>query len=131
MGEDQGMNIHHKNGLRGITEAVKSLVRSFCQPATGADTLLWQRLRGRRLAGCRFHRRVAIGSCRVDFVCFDARLIVEVDGDPPPAPRMTDTRRTAGLRSRGYDVMRFREHEIRGDIDSVIAQIQRRLREPY
>jgi very-short-patch-repair endonuclease len=48
--------------------------------ATKAENLLWQALRNRQLAGLKFKRQVPLAGYIVDFVCFEARLIVEVDG---------------------------------------------------
>jgi len=47
---------------------------------TKAEELLWERLRNRRLCGKKFRRQVPIDKYIADFVCMDAKLIVEVDG---------------------------------------------------
>jgi very-short-patch-repair endonuclease len=41
---------------------------------------LWRELRDRRLDGWKFRRQVPIEGFIVDFVCFEARLIIEMDG---------------------------------------------------
>jgi very-short-patch-repair endonuclease len=41
---------------------------------------MWSRLRDRRFLGLKFKRQVPIDRFVVDFVCLDAKLIVEVDG---------------------------------------------------
>jgi len=41
---------------------------------------LWSNLRGRRLQSFKFVRQEPIGPYVVDFLCQEARLIVEVDG---------------------------------------------------
>ncbi len=63
----------------------------------------------------------------VDFVCLEAKLIVEADGGQHAEQRGYDTKRTAFLESIGYQVMRFWNHEILGDINAVLEQIQYRL----
>ncbi|WP_395383976.1 endonuclease domain-containing protein [Mesorhizobium sp. UC22_110] len=48
--------------------------------ATKAETLLWQALRNRQLNGLKFKRQVPLDGYILDFVCFEAGLIIEVDG---------------------------------------------------
>ncbi len=48
--------------------------------STDAERLMWSRLRTHRLLGWKFKRQQPIGGYIVDFVCFDAKLVVEVDG---------------------------------------------------
>ena len=48
--------------------------------ATKAENVLWQALRNRQLEGLKFKRQAPLGGYILDFVCFEARLIVEVDG---------------------------------------------------
>ena len=45
-----------------------------------AEERLWGALRNRRLDGLKFRRQVPIGASIADFVCMEAKLIVEVDG---------------------------------------------------
>jgi very-short-patch-repair endonuclease len=47
---------------------------------TDAERRLWSRLRHRQLDGHRFRRQAPIGPFIVDFVCLEAKLIMEVDG---------------------------------------------------
>jgi very-short-patch-repair endonuclease len=47
---------------------------------TSAEGLLWQALRNRKLARWKFRRQHPIDRYVVDFVCLEAKLIVEVDG---------------------------------------------------
>ena len=47
---------------------------------TDAERALWRLLRDRRLQGWRFRRQEPIDRYIVDFICFGARLIIEVDG---------------------------------------------------
>jgi very-short-patch-repair endonuclease len=76
---------------------------------TDAETLLWHELRGRRLDGWKFRRQVPIERFVVDFVCFEARLIVEVDGPLhlDAEQRRKDEARDALLRMNGFKILRF------------------------
>jgi very-short-patch-repair endonuclease len=44
--------------------------------ATKSENVLWQALRNRQLAGLKFKRQVPLRGYILDFVCFEARLIV-------------------------------------------------------
>ncbi|WP_367226975.1 endonuclease domain-containing protein [Mesorhizobium sp.] len=47
---------------------------------TEAEDRLWHELRDRRLDRIKFRRQVPIGKYIADFVCFEAGLVVEIDG---------------------------------------------------
>ena len=61
----------------------------------------------------------------MDFVCFETKLIVEVDGGQhnDPAAREYDAKRTAWLKSQGFEVIRFWNCDVLEDIDSVVEGI--------
>ena len=44
------------------------------------ESELWQALRGRRLGNLKFRRQVPLNGYIPDFVCFEAGIIVELDG---------------------------------------------------
>src|SRR5439155_9537426 len=47
---------------------------------TDPERKIWYALRGRRLAGAKFRRQVPVGPYVADFLCYEARLVIEVDG---------------------------------------------------
>lgn len=48
--------------------------------ATDAERKLWSILRAGRFEGHKFKRQVPLDGYILDFVCFDAKLIIEADG---------------------------------------------------
>jgi very-short-patch-repair endonuclease len=44
------------------------------------ERVLWMLLRDRRLGGAKFRRQAPVAGYVADFVCLDARLVVELDG---------------------------------------------------
>ena len=48
---------------------------------TPAEKVLWKRLRNRQLKGFRFRRQHPMKDFIVDFFCYDAMLVIEVDGE--------------------------------------------------
>lgn len=89
---------------------------------TDAERRLWQTLRRRQLAGVKFRRQQPIGDFIVDFVCFECRLIVEVDGGQHVEQSHYDDVRTRWLEDRGYRVLRFWNNDVLADSDAV-AQV--------
>ena len=80
---------------------------------------LWHILRKRQVSGCRFRRQAPIGPYIVDFVCFDNRLIIEVDGGQHAAQGCYDSERTARLEKEGFRVIRFWNNEVLKEMEAV------------
>ena len=88
-----------------MTTADRTFARSLRRRQTSAEDLLWQQVRGRRI-GHKFRRQVPVGCYVVDFFCFDAKLVVEIDGTQHEAEAIYDARRTAELEAQGLVVLR-------------------------
>jgi len=54
--------------------------RQMRMDSTRPEAKLWDALRGRQLEGFKFRRQVPLKGYILDFVCFERKLIVEVDG---------------------------------------------------
>ena len=102
---------------------MKSLARKLRQQSTDAERILWRYLRAHRMAGYKFRRQVIIEPYIVDFVCLKAQLIVEVDGGQHLEQVENDVKRSVFLESLGYRVVRFWNHEILNDVNSVLERI--------
>ena len=61
-------------------KAPRQRARQLRNHPTDAERCLWQALRLRNLEGFRFRRQVPLAGYVVDFLCPQARLVVEVDG---------------------------------------------------
>ena len=106
---------------------MKSLARKLRKEATDAELMLWKHLRAHRMAGYKFRRQVVIEPYIVDFLCLEARLIVEVDGGQHLEQVEDDLKRSVFLESLGYKVIRYWNHEILDDLQSVLENIHRYL----
>ena len=94
---------------------------------TDAELRLWVRLRGEQLKGFRFRRQVPMGPYVVDFACLKARLVVEVDGGQHQTAVDQDEQRSAWLRLRGYQVLRFWNNDVLQETEGVMERIRRVL----
>jgi very-short-patch-repair endonuclease len=111
---------------RGSNETL-SHARALRRHASDAESMLWKYLRGRRLNGHKFRRQIIIEPYIVDFACLEARLIVEADGGQHVDRISYDKRRTSYLESIGYRVLRFWNHEILHETQSVLERIESAL----
>ena len=89
-----------------------------------AEARLWSRLRTHRLHGVGFRRQHVIGPYIADFCAPGRKLIIEVDGSQHLDQVEYDARRTAYLAERGYEVLRFWNHEVVKNIEDVLRAIE-------
>lgn len=101
--------------------------RALRKRMTPEEVILWARLR--RLPDWKFRRQQVIGEYIVDFACFEARLIIELDGSHHSGPQQKpcDDERDARLRSQGFSVLRFWNSEVHFEMDGVIDRILQQL----
>lgn len=104
--------------------------RTLRKRPTDAESALWRQLRLRQIEGYKFRRQHPIGPYIVDFVCLERKLIVEVDGGQHALQVQKDSERTAWLESVGYRVVRFWDHEVLTELESVKEAIRRSLTPP-
>ncbi len=95
---------------------------------TNAETVLWSRLKGRRL-GYHFRRQHPVGRYIADFACVKAGLIIEVDGAThgTDAERVYDAARTTYLNAQGWTVYRVWNQDIYNNLNGVLDGIRENL----
>ena len=106
------------------------LARELRKNMTDTERLLWSKLRGKQFGGFKFRKQAPIGRFIVDFVCFDRKVVVELDGDQHAAAVEDDKKRTEWLNSQGFRVLRFWNHELIEDADMVMEAIWLALQMP-
>ncbi|SEQ31552.1 endonuclease domain-containing protein [Basfia succiniciproducens] len=92
---------------------------------TEEESILWYHLRKKQLAGFHFRKQAVIAPYIVDFICYKAKLIIEIDGEQHflPSALVYDEKRTFYLKSKGFRVIRFTNYEIKRELDSVLDKI--------
>ena len=101
--------------------------RELRQRQTETEEKLWQRLRGRKLAGYKFRRQQIIRGFIVDFFNAKTGLIIEIDGGIHDRTRAYDQEREDVLVSGGFCVLRFSNEVILKTPQQVLAAIQEKL----
>lgn len=103
--------------------------RMLRREQTDVERKLWYALRDRRFHEFKFRRQQPIGPYIADFVCFEAKLIIELDGgqhgDDMHIPY--DEARSARLEADGFRVLRFWNHEAIENFEGVLEGIAHTL----
>jgi very-short-patch-repair endonuclease len=106
---------------------LRDLARQLRSNMTDAERFVWRRIRKKQFAGHRFRRQHPIGEHIVDFVCLEAKLILELDGGQHAERKEEDEQRTRCLEALGFRVARFWNIDIFKEWDAVEAVILREL----
>jgi leucyl-tRNA synthetase len=113
-----------------MDQTTSERARQLRRDQTLAEYKLWGYLRGNRLDGAKFRRQHPIGTYFGDFCCVKSRLIVEIDGVQHDDSEPYDGRRSSFLAARGFRVIRFRNEHVMGDMEEVLNQIRKFLKDP-
>ncbi|MBU0458956.1 endonuclease domain-containing protein [Patescibacteria group bacterium] len=100
-----------------------NMARYLRSRETEAEKLLWNRLRGRKCYGLKFRRQVPIDKYVVDFLCYERKLIVELDGYMHSWRRKKDARRDRNLMQKGFRIIRFPNSQVLNSIKKVLDTI--------
>ena len=101
-----------------------AVARALRISSTDAENLLWRQLRRKQFTGLKFRRQQPIDNYVVDFVCFEKRVVVEVDGGQHALEREKDVEREGYLIRNGFKVLRFWNNEVLQNIDGVLEVIR-------
>jgi very-short-patch-repair endonuclease len=102
--------------------------RALRSQMTDAERKLWFALRDRRFANFKFCQQVPLGPFIGDYVCFGARLVVEVDGGQH-ADSPHDQQRDRWLAANDFLVKRFWNNDVLTNIEGVLTVLLEVLNE--
>jgi very-short-patch-repair endonuclease len=91
---------------------------------TDAEQLLWKHLRMKQMEGLKFRRQQPVDKYIVDFVCFEKRLIIEVDGGQHAVEGNKDKERDTYLQQCWFKVLRFWNNEVLQNTEGVLTVIR-------
>lgn len=100
------------------------LARTLRSNPTDAEKKLWQHLRQRRFHNLKFRRQQGIDHYIADFICFEKRLVIELDGGQHSQTIEQDQQRTEVLKSKGFIVLRFWNNDVLSNIEGVLQEIE-------
>ena len=106
---------------RGSTNLAKALRKR----STDSERRLWKHLQARQMGGLKFRRQEPIGRYIVDFVCYEANLVIELDGAGHESQLDDDRLRDSWLEEQGFRVMRLLDNEVLANTQGVLEVIDR------
>ena len=114
--------------MRNLTHLARRLRRE----STEAEKLLWSYLRRKSLFGFKFRRQEQIGDYIVDFVCYEKKLIIELDGGHHNRDEIktNDDKRQKWLESQRFNVIRFWNNDVIKNIEGVLQKIKQNIPSP-
>ena len=115
---------HHRPTAKRIRDFAKTMRRE----PTEAEARMWKLLRDRRLAKFKFRRQVPFRNFILDFVCFDPRLVIEIDGSQH-ASSECDATRDAVLTAEGFQVARYWNNDVLQQPAALLEDILAKLSE--
>lgn len=97
--------------------------RQLRKNQTEAEKKLWKHLKSKQMKGLKFRRQQPIDSYIVDFVCFENKLVIELDGSQHIDNKEKDIIRDDHLKSNGFFVVRFCNNDVMNNIEGVLTEI--------
>ena len=104
------------------------IARILRKNPTDAEKYLWYVLKQNNLKN-KFRRQAQIGRYIVDFVCFECKLVIELDGSQH-FQNPADVIRDKWLASQGFKVLRFWNNDVLKNRDGIVGKILENLDSP-
>jgi very-short-patch-repair endonuclease len=113
---------HHRPTAKRIRNFAKAMRRD----PTEAEAAMWRLLRNRRLAQYKFRRQVPFRNFILDFVCFEKRIVIEIDGSQHASSQL-DAGRNAALMAEGFKIARYWNNDVLQRPETVLEDIFAKL----
>ncbi len=107
-----------------VRSIVDNIAKTLRKRLTDTERALWRHLRAKQVEGFKFRRQEPIGKYIVDFVCYEKRIVIEVDGGQHAIDKDRDEERDKWFNSQGFKVLRFWDNEVLTNINGVLEAIR-------
>lgn len=114
---------------QAVSPAKRANAKRMRRETTDAERALWSILRDRQLDGWKFRRQAPIGPYIADFLCYEARLIIEADGGQH-SDNLYDANRDAWLKREGFAILRLWNNDLLTNPEGVASTILATLNTP-
>lgn len=93
---------------------------------TKQEVILWQYLKEMQVLGVKFRRQAVIGNYICDFVSFEKKIVIEIDGGQHNSEEQMqkDILRDNFLKSQGFKILRFWNSDIDINLNGVTEKIK-------
>ncbi|MEO0395523.1 MAG: endonuclease domain-containing protein [Cyanobacteria bacterium P01_A01_bin.137] len=115
-----------KHPIIPYNSKLKERARQLRQNMTQGEIILWQQLKRKQMMGYDFDRQRPIDQFIVDFYCKALHLAIEIDGSSHDSleAQAKDQERQAILEALGIRFLRFRDQDVKQNIDAVCQVIK-------
>lgn len=115
--------------FKGANPKLFEFSKIFRKTQTDAQDIIWQSLRNRKMLGFKFRRQHPLGKYIADFYCFEAKLVIEIDGGihNQLENKEYDENRSIELEELGITVIRFTNEMVSCDLNKVLDIIKEHL----
>jgi len=126
------MSLNNKANLVGVARIV---CKDLTKRSTKAEQILWEKLRNKKFLNMKFYRQYPLFYDLTgielffvaDFYCFEAKLVIELDGEIHSYQLKQDKHRTEILNRLGSKVIRFKNKDIEENINFVLIKIKEEI----
>ena len=106
-----------------MSSGLDDFAKTLRKRQTDAENRLWKSLRAKRLQGLKFRRQAPIGRYIVDFVCYEKKVIIELDGGQHSEKPEKDQGRDEWFKAEGFRVLRFWNNCVLSQTEEVLETI--------
>jgi len=106
---------------------IKKKARELHRNLTPSEKILWNAVRNGQLNGMHFRKQHPFGIYILDYYCYKANLVIEIDGEIHLNRKSYDLEITEYLKSTGLKVLRFKNWDVVNRLDWVIKVIKSNL----
>ncbi|MGJ5077057.1 endonuclease domain-containing protein [Bradyrhizobium oligotrophicum] len=114
---------------RTTSTRIRGFAKTMRRQPTESEAAMWRLLRDRRFEKYKFRRQAPVEQFILDFVCFEKRLIIEIDGSQH-ADNEKDIERDAILKAAGFRIVRYWNNDVLYNSTAVQEDILTKLSEP-
>jgi very-short-patch-repair endonuclease len=111
---------------RPVAKRIRNFAKKMRHEPTDAELAMWRLLRDRRLSQYKFRRQVPFQKFILDFVCFEKRVVIEIDGNQH-AESARDTIRDSILTAEGFRIERYWNNDVLQQPSAVLEDIFAKL----
>lgn len=123
------------NNKAKLVQIAKSVCRELRKNQTEAEKIFWQAVRNRKFCGKKFYRQYPIFHditgketfFVADFYCYEAKLVVELDGKIHQYRLIEDSVRKEVINHLGIKVVRFKNDEIVNNLSKLLDEVKKHL----
>ena len=109
-----------------MADRLTHFAKNLRKQSTDTERVVWKHLRAKNFKGLKFRRQQPVGKYIVDFVCFEKKIIIELDGGQHAmlSENQKDVERDKWFEAQGYIVLRFWDNEVLMNTQEVLEVIK-------